>query len=159
MRNIERFARICRAPSRVFGLIVVVVLLASPAVGQLIELDQDDRTGNALELLTGGDEREWVLERFESFLGEGRCQQGQRYVFRADGTLLLERCVEGQVERTESAWKTGPDEGQDLALLIDGAAHQIRFRRREGGLELLLRRKADEKVEFTEDRILTWLEE
>lgn len=159
MRDVKSFACFRPAPSRVLALIVVVVLLASPAAGQLIELDPGDRTGNAFELLTGGDEREWVLERFESFLGEGRCQQGQRYVFRADGTLLIERCVEGQVERTASAWQIGPDEDQDLALLIDGAVHQIRFRRREGGLELLLRRKADEKVEFTEDRILTWLEE
>lgn len=50
--------------------------------------------------LIGEDTKKWVYIRMEKYLGEeARCKQGQTYLFKKDGSLVIERCIEGVVYR------------------------------------------------------------
>jgi hypothetical protein len=124
------------------GIVVVVVTAGSA----------DAASPSVAQQLTGGTSREWVLGQVRTRMGSSACDgSGEIRRFSSDGTVVLERCADKNVERTRHRWTLEAGAaGADPVLRIDGKRYTVFFRDR--GKMMVLRERGASQAEPTTDR-------
>jgi hypothetical protein len=103
--------------------------------------------------LTGETSRDWVFQQVRTMMGSAdRCTQGEIYRFKADGTLTVEKCIEGQLARETQRWTLERESPYDLRLTINGDPSTILFKTEAGAQLMILRKRSDSKTAPTVDR-------
>src|SRR5690348_6353051 len=59
--------------------------------------------------LAGAKAREWVFERFEMFMSNSKCKRGESYRFKADHTVTISSCVDGNIHEEVLQWSLASD--------------------------------------------------
>ena len=136
--------------------IVASLCIPLAAIGTvtLPVLGQEDALENALATLTGGERRTWVRERFEQFMAHDEtCEQGEHWIFQATGNILIEKCIEGHVQRQTKTYVLLPAEDIDPQLLLDERTYDVIFYETDDWIEMTLRDWAERKDQPTTDRV------
>lgn len=133
---------------------VLAALLGQPAESQP---NSDPRYASTLRSLTGDGEREWVFERHERYMaGTPRCRQGESYHFKADGTVVLEKCDKTQqrLQTSSHRWTLEFPNALDVRIKIDETPFYLLFHSRSPDVtEMTLRTKGSSIIDPTTDRI------
>lgn len=68
---------------------------------------------------------EWVLERWETFMGSSTdCKAGMSYVFAAPDDLTIKECIDQETVTSQSGWSVdGTQSG--AAITLDGARYGV----------------------------------
>ena len=100
-------------------------------------LGQEDALRGVSDALTGGERRTWVLERFEQFMEyDETCAQGEHWIFQTTGEVLIEKCVEGKVQRESKPYVLLPAEDIDPRLLLDEQTYAMIFYETDEWIEM-----------------------
>lgn len=89
-----------------------------------------------MEILTGGEEREWVATRWDWILNDeaGRCTGGGSWIFRENGTGSRLVCEEGQRTAEAFNWAWQDDLGGENGLIIDRETYLVDLRQQPSEL-------------------------
>jgi hypothetical protein len=116
------------------------------AVGQ----DTEDQIAHKL---VGTHGRDWVLTKWETFLGPGnRCKKGQSYRFSRDYHVAISACVDGHIQAQTKMWSLDLNDPLDTKLKIGDTWYILIFSDRPEGHFMTLRTKPRVKTEETVDR-------
>src|SRR4051812_43305472 len=99
------------AAASAFLLMIAAPVLAQPGSARA-EVEQR---------LAGSNGRDWIRSREVLFMGDGKCQSGERWRFSRDGTLKIRTCTQQQWRVSAHRWKLEPDGALDYKLLITPA--------------------------------------
>ena len=135
-------------------VLVVGVLWTSglPGVAQNAVVASLDPAA-AKDQLTGGTSRDWVFQQVRTIMGSSdRCSQGEVHRFKVDGSVTVERCLEGQLARETKRWTLERETSFDLRLVIDGDPYTVLFRNDVGAQVMVLRKRSNSKTSPTIDR-------
>jgi hypothetical protein len=103
--------------------------------------------------LAGAHAREWVFKKFETYMGAGnKCKQGESYRFKADHTVTISRCVNGEIHDEAETWSIESDQ-LETRLAIGTDHYILKFSDDNKGHFMLLRTKPRIKTEATTDKI------
>lgn len=118
-----------------------------------------DSADQIAKRLAGVESREWVFKRFETFMGAGnRCRQGESYRFKADHSVIISRCVNGEVHDETQQWSIETEE-LDTRLKIGGVDYVLKFWNTSQGHFMMLRKKSRTKIEPTWQKTFQLAEE
>jgi hypothetical protein len=124
----------------------VVCSIISTAVGQ----DTEDQIA---QKLMGTHGRDWVLTKWETFLGpENRCKKGQSYRFSRDHHVTTSACVDGHIQTETKTWSLDLQDALDTRLKIGDTSYILIFSDTPEGHFMTLRTKPRVKTEETVDR-------
>jgi hypothetical protein len=118
-----------------------------------------DSADQIAKQLAGKDAREWVFKRFETFMGsKNQCKQGESYRFKADHTVIISRCINGQVNDETQQWSIESDQ-LETRLKLGDVRYILKFWDTPRGHFMMLRTKATTKTEKTVDKTFQLAEE
>lgn len=112
---------------------------------------------NLVGKLVGEDEKAWVYERFETYMGDrNRCRRGETWTFRREGRVVIKKCDGGRVTAEEKQWSVERKSSIDIVLKVGDVEYLLLFtppRPRSIREKMILRQKASVKTEKTKDLI------
>ncbi|MEL7481748.1 MAG: hypothetical protein AAGJ29_09300 [Pseudomonadota bacterium] len=134
---------------------VVAVLfgLANSAFAQIDHATTDSDSIRVVEdsLVRDG---EWVLERWETFMGSSTdCRGGFSYQFKEDGQLTIRECIDSRTVTTPATWAIESDGVANLISLSDRAYEIVSV----GEDTLVLRRQDEDSGKLVEELELVFL--
>lgn len=97
---------------------------------------------------------DWIKAREAVFTGGGRCRQGERWRFLADGTLVVRRCVNEAWRVTRHRWHLEPDGQIDFRLGVMPALPETGRRVLFRSGQLVLRQMPASRTIAVEDVVL-----
>ena len=130
-------------------LIFVTLMLWSNAYSQA-ELDE------ALNKLTGPNEKTWTYSRFEKYLGNNKCKAGESWTFLRNHKVIIKKCVKGDIQSEEKAWSAEKRNALDIAMKVGDTEYLVLFPPPKKGSHrqgMILRVKGAGKGEPTKDLI------
>ena len=99
----------------------------------------------AAELISGKVQRVWIAEAVKAPLGGTSCAEGLRYRFRSNGTVELERCVDGVWDTKEMSWSISGGGINILNVVLEETIYEATLVNRPDDLELVLESPAADK--------------
>ena len=140
-----------RFRSASLGLIATIAV-ASSTTGGAQSYDIPLAEAGLRTKLAGTGMRDWIKVRESVFMGDGRCQTGERWRFAASGVLTVRRCIDGQWRISTHSWTLAKDGGVAFKLVANPlveSGRRVLFR--DGASTLILRRMPDQKRRAVED--------
>jgi hypothetical protein len=102
--------------------------------------------------LTGTHAREWIFQKFETYMGAGnKCKQGESYRFKTDHTVIVSRCLNGEIHDQTETWSIESDR-LETRITVGDAHYILIFSDTNQGHFMLLRTKPTTKTEPTTDK-------
>jgi hypothetical protein len=133
----------------VFSLLLLAPLCTLASYGQEVP--------EAVGKLVGGDEKAWIYERFETYMGDrNKCRRGESWTFYRGGRVVIKKCDGGRVTVEEKRWDVERKSSIDVALKVGDVEYLLLFappKPRSAREKMILRQKADVKTEKTKDFI------
>jgi len=113
-----------------------------------------DQASDQAAMLAGSQGREWVFKRWETLMGQGnRCLTGESYRFKTDHSVVITRCVAGQVERKTQAWGIESADALETHVKVGTTSYILKFWDERGKHCMMLRIIGQSKIEPTMDKI------
>lgn len=76
--------------------------------------------------LTGGTNREWVLERWEAVLdSSGACTHGELWTFHSNGQVEKKRCLNGTASTETAHWHPSAPGEFNTRVAIGGRTYEV----------------------------------
>jgi hypothetical protein len=138
-----------------FVMAVVSVVVAQPNDG--------DRS-RAVQTLTGGNSRKWILTQVISTMGPEGCEQGETYTFSSDRSLIDEKCQigpdgGGKLVSVRHQWSIEQKPPLDLIVRIDEKAYYLYLPNDPNSKKMRLQTRSREKTNPSEDLEFTLSED
>ena len=127
----------------VYASAVVALFLTAASAGAQNTIITDPKI--AAELISGKVQRVWIAEAVKAPLGGTGCEEGLRYRFRSNGTVELDRCVDGTWDRTEMSWSISGGGIDMLNVVLEETTYEATLVKRPDDLELVLESPATDK--------------
>jgi len=109
--------------------------------------------------LAGTQAREWVFQKFDTYMSAGKkCKQGESYRFKADHSVTISRCADGQAQEETMQWSIDSDP-LETRLKLGSRSYILKFWNTPKGHFMMLRTKATTKAEETVDKTFRLAEE
>lgn len=112
------------------AVLVVTAIFAICALSSSVG-SQGVNLSDPVELLTGGDQREWINEKWKIVLNdpEGDCLSGKSWVFKQNGAGSHSECRNGQREASPFHWSLEAETKSDDThfLFIDSEKYKLEF--------------------------------
>ena len=119
-----------------------------------------DQASEQATKLAGTNAREWVLKKFETFLGPGdRCSAGESYRFKVDHTVAISICVSGKVQTKTQQWSIQGVTASETHVLVGDKKYILKFWEDSKGEFMMLRTRGASTVEPTKDMIFQLAED
>lgn len=134
-----------------FGVLSTIAL-ANSTIGGAQSYDVEPAEQSWRTRLAGTGTRDWIKVRESVFMGDGRCQAGERWRFAASGVLKVRRCIDGQWRISTHRWTLAKDGGIAFKLVANPlveSGRRVLFR--DNANTLILRQMPDEKRRAIED--------
>jgi hypothetical protein len=127
-----------------------VVAWAQPTGGFAQQPGTEDE---AVQRLTGGASRVWVLDKISPIMGTAaeHCAAGLIYRFSAEkSSLTMSECKDGSMVKSTHTWKIRKEGPLDIILTIDGQKeYKLNFR--DAGQDHMMRLRSDTASKTTPD--------
>lgn len=119
-------------------------LILSPAVAQAGSPREDE----SAKSLAGNPSRNWLEDDITTWMGgDAPCSPGRVYGFRADRTLKIDECVNGERRSRTTSWTLTADGPLDIIVTIDGSVYLLLFYKANGQEHMTLRQRGDSKID------------
>ena len=110
--------------------------------------------------LAGRHGRDWVYKKIVGFMGPGeKCEQGEKYRFKADHTLVISRCVDSRMQTETQDWSIESVDALETHIKVGNSSYILRFWDTPKGHFMALRTKAIDKTQETIDKEFQLAEE
>lgn len=107
-----------------------------------------EEPAEAIRMLTGGTNREWLAGDVKTWMGENStCSSGKIYRFSNDYTAHLEECIAGKRHVKNLTWSMKKDGPLDVVLMLDGKTYTVIFPLEQGHQHMILRKKGPSKID------------
>ncbi len=131
--------------------LTVVVLLGFMS----LSTTADKREVSARKALAGTSGKTWVRVAMKIFLGpEKKCTQGETWLFRPDGHVRLDRCIDGKLVTKDNQWHLHTLDALDVGLTVGDDEFVVLMPEIGNGTKvgtMVLRRRSNTKIVPTED--------
>lgn len=132
----------------------VVVLLAFSGLAEadtsLLRLEQDE----ASRIVSGGTEKEWMVEEWTTVNTLGLCEDPTVYRFRSDGTVTIESCRAGEPTETALGWTISAGPRGALVLTLGDTSYDFRIRDTSVVLQMKLRTLYEDRSDVANEIVL-----
>lgn len=110
--------------------------------------------------LAGTHAREWVFKKWETLMGpENRCKTGESYRFKADGSVTISSCVDGQTRTQTQPWAIESADALETHVKVGADSYILKFWDNVTGHFMMLRIMGQSKVDPTKDKIFQLAED
>ena len=119
-----------------------------------------DQASEQATKLAGTKAREWVLNKFETFMGsEGGCKSGESYRFKVDHTVVISTCVSGKVQTQTQKWSIQSATASETHVLVGDKSYILKFWEDSKGQFMMLRTMGSSIDQPTKDMIFQLAED
>jgi hypothetical protein len=113
-----------------------------------------DQASEQAAKLAGRKAKEWVLTKFETFMGAGdRCISGESYRFKVDHTVVISTCVSGKVQTETQQWSIQSATASETHVLVGDKSYILKFWEDSKGQFMMLRTMGSSIDQPTKDMI------
>jgi len=110
--------------------------------------------------LAGSHGRDWIYKKIVGFLGPGeKCEQGEKYRFKADHTLVITQCIDSRMHIETQDWSIESVDVLETHIKVGNNSYILRFWDTPKGHFMALRTKAIDKTQETTDKEFQLAEE
>lgn len=110
--------------------------------------------------LAGTHAKEWVFKKWETLMGPGnRCKAGESYRFKADGSVVISSCVDGQTHTETQPWAIESADDLETHVKVGTTSYILKFWDNATGHFMMLRIMGQSKVDPTKDKIFQLAED
>jgi hypothetical protein len=119
-----------------------------------------DQASEQATKLAGAKAREWVLKKFETFMGPAdRCKSGESYRFKVDHTVVISTCVSGKVQTETEQWSIQSSTASETHILVGDKSYLLKFWEDAKGQFMMLRTMGSSITDPTKDMIFQLAED
>ena len=123
---------------------VLAISLVVASAGAQNHIITDMKT--AKQLISGKAERAWIAQAVKAPLGGTSCEEGLRYLFRADDTAEVHSCVDGSWDTKKMSWSISGGGNDILNVVLDDTTYEATLEKHPDHLELILKTPATSKI-------------
>ena len=119
-----------------------------------------DQASDQAAKLAGSHAKEWVFKKWETLMGPGnRCKAGESYRFKADGSVIISNCVDGQTHNETLPWAIESADALETHVKVGNTSYVLKFWDNATGHFMMLRIMGQSKTDLTKDKIFQLAEE
>jgi hypothetical protein len=135
-------------------------LVCLAVVTVIVPAGHADPASDQAAKLAGPRAKEWVFRKWETLMGPGNhCKSGESYRFKADGSVIISSCINGQTQTQTQPWAIESADALETHVRVGTTSYLLKFWDNAAGHFMMFRTMGQSKVDPTKDKIFQLAED